>query len=401
MRIIVATTSFPSRASKSLEIPGNFVLQECLAYETAGATVEVVTPDIPGCPRSELFGENIQVHRFRYFCPRKWQKIKRPDGSALYDHINWVFFLQLPFFLLAFSWALFQHARIPLRANIVHCNWSICALAALPLRWLLNIPIVLTTRGSDVRLIPRWLNRFIFRKINGIIDCFGPDYRRILDDLPGKYLRLPVIVKTPELKQLPETMPAKSDEFLVVLVGRFDVTKRDLFGMPFSNLLAVMATLSEKHDVRCIYVGDGELRSELEKKALDLRLQGIVDFVGYQSNVFPFLKKANLVIGGVGLNAVSQEATLMGKVQLMPKIPFWFESIWFHKENALLYEPGSVESLLEGLEFALLSPGDMERMSSNAIETGKKYVTTVWEGGKIYLREFENTIKQNNIWKTF
>lgn len=396
MKIIVASTSFPYFSVPNLSIAGKFVLEECIAYELAGATVEVVTPDIPNCPKEELFGKNIIVHRFRYFSPRRYQTIKREDGSAVYDNINYLFYFQLPFFIVSFAWSLFQLSRKNKKTDIIHCNWSITALCALPIKYLLKIPIVLTTRGSDLRLIPRWLNKFIFKHVDGIIDCFGPDYKKILNKLPGKFIELPVIVSEPELpiENHDSIYSSEEDSFTIVMLSRFDRTKQEKYGMAFFSLLDALAELTPKYNLNCIFVGDGELKTEIEQKALSLGLKTIVKFVGYQKNIFHFLNNADLVLGGVGLNAVSQEATLLGKVQLMPRIPFWYESVWFNKINVILYNPDDVSSVKEGVEFAIKNPEKMRTISKMVNKSGNKYIIARSKGGIRYMKEFAKIIDE-------
>ena len=393
MKILVATTSLPSTLNSSVATAGIFVLHECVAYEQAGASVEIVAPDYSIGPREETFGKNIKAHRFRYFFPRKWQILRRPDGSPLYQQKSILAFGQLPFLLLGFLWAILRHGR---KADIVHCNWSFTALAALPLRWIYKIPVVLTTRGSDLRLIPRFLNRFIFSHVDAVIDCFGPDYRNLFSSIPANYVELPVITARPETDTESIAALSQSEEFLLVMVGRFDQTKLGLYGMAFFTLLDAIAALSRKHPVKGIYVGDGPLMPEIQEKCLALGCQDRVQFVGYQENVYPFLRAADLVFGGLGLNAVSQEASLVGKVQVMPKIENWYESIWFDRQNALLYEPNDPESVIRAVSFALENPDQLKRMAHNIATSASKYISTVDDGGKIYLGLFDSIIRQRS-----
>ncbi|MBW2489759.1 MAG: glycosyltransferase family 4 protein, partial [Deltaproteobacteria bacterium] len=249
-------------------------------------------------------------------------------------------------------------------------------------------------RGSDLRLIPRFLNRLIFSNVDAVIDCFGPDYRKLFANIPANYVRLPVITS------MPKKMPTKtgeyldSNEFLIVLISRFDSVKYELYGMAFFTLLASLAKISKKYAVKCVYVGDGPLKAEIERSSVKHGLGDIVTFVGYQDNVYQFIQAADLVLGGVGLNAVSQEASVLGKVQLMPRIKNWYENIWFDKQNVLLYEAHDVESLIHSIEFAIENPDEMKKISKNIRDTVKTYVRTIDEGGKDYLNIFKTAIKK-------
>ena len=389
MRILVVTTSFPASISKSLAVAGKFVLYECMAYEKNGASVEVVTPDVSVGPREDTAGQNIKVHRFRYFFPRHWQILRRPDGSALYARKDILTICQFPFLFFGFVLSILKHAR---RADIIHCNWSFTALAALPAKYVYNVPVVLTTRGSDLRLIPRFLNRFIFSSMDAVVDCFGPDYRKLFDSIPAPYVEMPVITPEPDLSPSTFERDPADDGLLVVLIGRFDDVKLRLYGMPFFDLIDATAKFSKDRKIQAIFVGDGPLKDQMESRCRELDCADVVKFVGFQENVYPFLVAADLVAGGLGLNAVSQEAAILGKVQLMPKIEHWYESIWRDKENALLYEPGDPQSFADALQFAIEEPERMEAMRENVHKTATQYVATTMDGGRRYLELFDSII---------
>lgn len=390
MKIIVATTSFPTRHSEALSVGGKFILHECRAYQKAGAEVRVIAPEIPGYPRQERFGESVTLHRFPYFFPRRWQRLRNPDGSALYDQSKAVIALQLPFLFIAFTLALLRYGR---QADIVHCNWSFTALAALPLRCLFKVPVVLTTRGSDLRLVPKFFNRFICKRIDGAIDCFGPDYRKMLEEVTNNTLTLPLITPEPKaIRDIRADLAAK-DEFLVVLVGRFDRTKLELYGMPFFSLIEAIARLAPTRRIRCVHVGDGPLRPAMEARAKALEVDGLVKFVGYQENIYPYVQAADLVAGGVGLNAVSQETAMLGRVQLMPKIRNWYEGIWTDRRNVLLYDPDDDASLLQALKFAIDNPSAIQCIADAVSATREQYIQSVDKGGEIYLGVFRQIVE--------
>jgi len=394
MKILVATTSFPSSVNETLAVNGKFILHECMGFENAGADVTIVTPDIPICPREERFEKNIIVHRFQYFFPRKWQRIKRSDGTTLYDRMDILFWLQFPFFMLFYACAIFKYAR---NADTIHCNWTLSALAALPARWLLKKPVSVTPRGSDLRLIPKFVNRFIIKNVDLVIDFSGPCFKNmnILSEFPGNYVSLPSIVAPPKA-DLSDNIKflKKQGEFVIAVISRFEETKTKITGLPFFELIEAVSILSKKHPIRCIYVGDGTLRPNLEKKVQENGLEDKITFVGFKENVFPYITAADIIIGGVGLNAVSQEAALMGKPILMPALEGWFEGIWFHKENALLFNPGDLNSIIENIEFAINNKDAMKKIAEETLGTADKFIKTIDDGGKIYIEEFIKIIQK-------
>ena len=169
MNILVLTTSFPTK-KEGIWLGGPFVLSECLAYEKAGAKVTVITPGVWNAPNEEIFGENIQVKRFSYFLPKKAQIIKQPN-KPIYNKMNILFYLEFPLFLFFFMLAILKNIK---SIDIIHCNWTLTALLALPAKWFYKKPIVLTIRGSDLRLIPKFINRYILKKVNAVIAFLSP-----------------------------------------------------------------------------------------------------------------------------------------------------------------------------------------------------------------------------------
>lgn len=393
VKILVVTTSFPTH-KPDIQLGGTFILTECLSYEQAGADVVVVTPGLYGIPDEEIFGNNIRVKRFSYFFPRKCQRIKAP-GLALYQRMNLLFFLQLPFFLLFFAWSVFVNGK---DADIVHSNWTLSAFVSLPLKFIYKIPIVLTSRGSDIRMMPRFLNTFIINNLNALVDCFGP-YPEILElkrEFPAQYITLPVIVKEPPRTRPDEVVKKEKGDYLIVFVGRFDQTKQKL-GFGFFTLLDAMNILRKGYSVKCIYVGDGPLRDDLEEKTHQLHLENIAEFVGHQENVYPYIESADLVVGGCALNAVAQEACLKEKLQLLPTIEMWQKNLWEDKINCLLYATEDPYSMASAIEYAIMHPNKIEKIIMKVRDMSQKYLVTGMQGGEIYLKAFQKVIDDFNL----
>ena len=190
MKILIATFSFPDPSIESFD--GRFVLSEAVGYAENGASVLVLTPHYPGAPRDEQIAAGIRVYRFRYFLPECLQRLKIPGQPIYRARTAWAL-VQLPLLLVVFASKLIRFGRW---ADIIHAQWTVTALLALPAKWLFRTPIVVTARGSDIRLLPVWLNRFLHRQVDASLDCFralpwSPWYRR---NFPARFLSLPIIV---------------------------------------------------------------------------------------------------------------------------------------------------------------------------------------------------------------
>ena len=158
MNILIASFSFPSPRQNIHD--GRFVFSEAMAYAQNGACVRVITPHFPGVDRSEEVTENIRVFRFQYFVPQSLQVLKKP-GVPIYNQKSLLAVFQIPILCFCFALDILKHARW---ADIIHAQWTITALLALPAKWISGKKIILTARGSDIRLLPKSINRFIHRQ---------------------------------------------------------------------------------------------------------------------------------------------------------------------------------------------------------------------------------------------
>ncbi len=91
------------------------------------------------------------------------------------------------------------------------------------------------------------------------------------------------------------------DDFIIA-IGRLTIQKNYIFLLnAFKNIL------KEKNNLNLVIIGDGEDRKKIEKKILELEIKNKVFLLGYQSNIYAYLKKARCYIstsnweGGPGL----------------------------------------------------------------------------------------------------
>jgi glycosyltransferase involved in cell wall biosynthesis len=98
--------------------------------------------------------------------------------------------------------------------------------------------------------------------------------------------------------------------FSIVLVGRLTYPKRiDRL------ILLAQQFLDCKVPVKFYVVGDGELRYELESLAKEKKVASTVTFLGYQSNPYPFIKNADILVSTSsyeGFGLVLCEAMALG-----------------------------------------------------------------------------------------
>ncbi len=394
MNILITSFSFPNFGDGTYD--GKFVFSEALAYAENGANVRVLTPHYNGANKIEDMHERIRVFRFQYFIPKSFQVLKKP-GTPIYDQRSPLAVIQIPFLCLLFAVHIIRHA---LWAHIIHAEWTVTALCALPSRWILGKRIVLTARGSDLRLLPYWMNRFIHHQVDGAIDCFGPQPRNAAyrKTYSANFIKLPLLVDDRACEVMPKDMKefvsGKPDPFIILYVGRFDQLKiKNKF--PLLTLIHASKSLKSRGMIfQVLYIGDGDegIKEEMLRIINQEGLYDCVALLGPKMNVLDYVHFCHLGVGGFAFNAVSQEFTITGKPQILVDIEDNRSTPWRHGINALFVKPDDPEDLGEKLSWAIENPEQVKNLGQNAKNEMRKYLLETREGGKLYLRAFQNLL---------
>ena len=123
--------------------------------------------------------------------------------------------------------------------------------------------------------------------------ALSPEVKRtIVDfyDLPEN--KVPVIYNGIDLSRcLPKESYGAEETMTLLHIGRFNEQKNH------KGLLEMFRKLKASHpQCRLELIGDGELRAEMEVHAQKLGIADSVSFLGSQSNVYPYLQKADLFV---------------------------------------------------------------------------------------------------------
>ena len=396
MNILITTFSFPSPKHNIHD--GRFVFSEAVAYAESGARVTVITPHFPGVDKREQITENITVFRFQYFIPKSLQVLKKP-GVPIYNQKSLLAVVQIPILCFCFALDILKHARW---ADIIHAQWTVTALLSLPAKWIFGKRLVLTARGSDLRLLPRWLNRFIHLRVDRAIDCFGPqpwnvEYKR---NFPASYMELPHIVHNDVSGNIPhdmkEVLDNKPDAFTILYIGRFDTIKLNKNRLPLVDLIAVSKTLKAKGmKFHVFYIGDGDdrIRKRMVRLIDEYALHDTVTLLGVKTNVPDYIQFCHIGVGGIAFNAVSHEFTISGKAQILVEGGDNVNTPWHDGTNAIFIKPGDRADLQEKLLWAMEHRDRVKAIGKSAKNDMSKYIVDGKSGGGLYLREFQKLIQ--------
>jgi glycosyltransferase involved in cell wall biosynthesis len=399
MKILIATTSFPDETND--DFAGKFVLAEALAYAINGADVKVLTPHQPRALKRERIQDRLNVIRFRYFIPETFQQIKTPN-KPMYGQRTIQFFFQLPVFIAVFILQLIKYGKW---ADIIHCQWTITALLAMPCKWLFGKTIVMTVRGSDIRLLPVFLNKFIHANVDAVIDCYGDQKWNNANkkSFPANYIKLPLIVENSmsTSKQMPsdmrEPLREKKDVFIITYLGRFDKVKLE-DGLPVLHLIDAASILNRDYNrnFHMFYIGDGDpaIKSKMKQQVKKYHLDHCITFLGPKRAVNDYLSFCDLGVGGIAFNAVSQEFSFLRKAQLLFEGGYNQETPWEDKINTLFVKPADIDDLVDAIAYAMEDRRRLEKIGNSAYDMMNRYVKNSNDGGALYLRAFSEILNK-------
>ena len=169
--------------------------------------------------------------------------------------------------------------------------------------------------------------------------------------LPSRRLKLlynPIIPENVgSLSEAPLALPWEPDSKPVILgVGRLSPEKG------FDMLLDAFARVLSQRPSRLVIVGAGPEREAVQAKAQTLGVADLVHFVGYQENVYPWLRRAKVLALSSVLESfptVLVEAMAVGTPVVAFDCPKGPGEIITHEENGLLIPPRDPAALAEGI----------------------------------------------------
>jgi glycosyltransferase involved in cell wall biosynthesis len=152
------------------------------------------------------------------------------------------------------------------------------------------------------------------------------------------------------------------DSFVVGIFGRLTRIKGHRI------LFEALQCLREDSSVRCLVVGDGPLMSELSELVRHMRLNDIVHFAGFRSDVTPVMRACSVICQpsfSEGLPFTVLESAAVGRplvISAVGALPDHFE----HRRTACLIAPGNVDALVTELAWCRRNPSAASRMGEEA-----------------------------------
>ncbi len=289
VKVCFLTTGFPRYQG---DVFGVFVYRLAKYLVREGTAVSVVAPDEADTPPEQVF-DGVPVKRFRYFFPRKLQRVAYGWGIPENLRRNPLIALQLPFFMLSFFRAALKAAR---KCDLIHAHWIPSGLAALPVSRLTGKPFVVTVRATEParRMIPGPVARIVLKNADSVITP-SLEIQKTLRRFDVRANVIPNPVEEDKFHPGIDASSVKSEfnlresDPVVTFVGRFSDFKD-----PVTFMSAITPVLEKRPDVKFFLVGDGPLRSGLEEEISRSNLQGCVHLTGMRGDINKILAVSDI-----------------------------------------------------------------------------------------------------------
>lgn len=377
MRICILTTSFPLYEGIAV---GIHVIEQARHLVELGVDVDVLAPHHAGAPRRETI-DGIDVHRFRYMLPERWQTLCYGAGIPTNLKNSLWAKVQVPALLFA---SLSSTVRVARHCDIIHAHWSLAGLAGILAGRLLGKPVVLMMHGAEIYVLKNNpLLRFNLEHADHVLCNSSFTQRRVLEistpaacDVisPGVDVERfrPDVDLAPFYEREPDI---PRDCPLIFALGKFIERKG------FSHLIEAMALMDEEPAPFLMLGGRGPLKERLQQQAHNAGVADRIKFLDYiPDDAIPSYYAAAdvFVLPSVidergdteGLGVVLLEALACGTPCVASNVG-GIRDIIVDEENGFLAEPGNPHQLAEHICTLLHTPhvaADMGKRGRRSIE---------------------------------
>lgn len=329
MNILMLSSSYPKYHG---DVTAPFVESIASHIAAQGHDVHMLLPENPGLRRGEV-EEGVHIHTYRYALRREWMHWGYAESLRADVRIKREMYLLAPFVFIAALRALDNLTQAK-SFDLIHAHWVIpnapmAAIAASRRR----LPLVISLHGSDVFVAEKWkplgsLAQWCFGRAGAITACSENLTARALA-LGATEEKMELIPYGADLKAF-HADPASvqrvrsrfgmgADDLMILAVGRL------VYKKGFEFLIRALGELrSTAPNARLVLAGDGDLRGELETRAVELGLSTSVAFAGMvpRDEIASFFAASDIVAvpsvrdeaGNVdGLPNVALEAMAAGK----------------------------------------------------------------------------------------
>lgn len=374
IRIILLSSSYPSVKE---EVSRDFMTDFADSLMRRNIRVFVICPHKPGLPFGEL-SKNISIIRFPYWFTLSGQRLGEKGGIIASLAKSPIISLQIiPFIICQFIVVLKTIRREQI--DLIHSHWIIPqGFVGAMVRLCTRIPHVTSIHGTDIHFIHKFsmiypLTKILDHYTNAI--TFNSRYTcrlfREIVPIKKKHRIIPMGIYADDYTH--NTEINVSSKKRVLFIGRLI----ELKGISYL-IQAIKIIDSYDSNIGLSIVGDGPIKSELEKLAKDLNISSKVNFYGYinRESLYSVYKSADVFVLPTitiygqteGLGVVLLEAMASG-VPVIGSNTGGITDIIEDGVNGLLVPEGDPQALADAIIRILENPDLAERFRKAGLET--------------------------------
>jgi len=349
------------------------------------------------------------IDRVQYWWPSKKQNLVYYSAINTFDRIKsnpWMFFkLLLYFFCFLLKVRKYWNAT-----NIFHCQWSISAIYPIILNYFTTNkkPIIVAFRGSDLRSLPGWLNRFIIRQttaityaspkiaINRYSEKLGVDAASYIQkyntiglktvyDPIGEYLLQDIDLNFKKSLGL-------LNHKIILWLGRMETSKNPLLALKIIKDLVKI-----RSDFVLLMVGSGPLDIEVKNYVEKNDLSQFVRIMGARGDVQNFINIADIFLSTSSHNIWSStiaEAMLIGCPLVLANADCTDE-VFTNDFDSLLISLNDKKMYISKINQLIDDASKMSSLANNAKNTLKVHRRYDSQASRDYYNLYDEIIKMN------
>ncbi len=390
MKVLILTTTFPRWKDDSTPA---FVYELSKQLKEEGMDIVVLAPHHGGAKLYEKM-DGLEVHRFPYFYPTKYQRLCYGGGILHNLRRSWLARVQVPLLFLSeliFAYKIIRKERI----DAMNSHWIVPnGFVAGLVRCFWNIPHLSTSHGTDILALDKLpfrkeASNFIYQNSDTIFAVSGFIKEKLVEMLAqevkvGMYNKIVIQsmgVDTNIFKELDKNLLrekyAYGEEFIILFVGRF------LEGKGIKYLLEAMKiVVSTSRDIRLLLFGSGPLEHDIRTKVGELNLEPYVKFMGWanKEKLAEFYILSDLVVvpsivtksGAEGMPTVIVEAMAAGKPVIASDVG-GIKDVVINEYNGFLVKEKDPKALAERIIELKNNHSLYEEVSKHALLSSKNY----------------------------
>jgi phosphatidylinositol alpha-1,6-mannosyltransferase len=299
-RILCVTSNFPRWEGDSTT---PFVLHLAEDLQALGWKVDVLAPHAASAASKEVLG-GVNVTRFRYLWPASMETVCYQGGALINLKKNRSNYIKLPA-LVFFEWLAIVNRLMRGKYDLLHSHWILPqgftgVLAARPF----GIPHAITVHGGDAFALQGKVlggfKRFSLSGADVVTVNSSATKKQVLSIAPGisepRLIPMGISTTEPDRQRAAELRSKYRERNgpLLIFVGRL------VYGKGVDDLLQAVAIIKKNlPDVKALIVGEGQIRGDLEKLVIKLKITDSVIFTGWVEpfEIPSYLAAADIFVG--------------------------------------------------------------------------------------------------------